>query len=394
MSLPDPRTLPAYLREAGLELSPAELAQAVRALAAWPGSLDGDEAVRRLRIVLARDSESWRVLPALVRAWRRGEAIERVAGPEGAGRGRQRRPAVQDEGDAASGGGTAGTGPVPGAEGAGAVGLDAVEQARAGESARGARAARGASEGRHGEAARAEPGRTLAATVERYRRATAPRPRRRPAPAWRGRIALSETWRRSLGTQGEPLHLLRAARPTPLAHRVFLVDTSASMRAEDGFAATLAQALAAAPVGAEVRAFDVDLLPGRWPQSARPEGGGTRIGESLVRYLRGPGRRLSALSHVMIWSDGWETGGIGVLETALDVLVRRAGRVDWLCPVAASEGFRPTCRGLAAALARGIAVYDVHDARTFARYVDHLEAGGVGAGGKGRGHGGDGLWVS
>ncbi len=392
MSLPDPRTLPAYLREAGLEISPDELAQALRALAAWPGSLDGDEAVRRLRVVLARDSESWRVLPALVRAWRRGEPIEHVAGPERVGRGRRR---TGGRGRGGRGAESPGQSAAPGAAGPdGGIGADAVEAARASAGAQGLHAARGASEGRRGEAARAENARSLAASVERYRRATLPRPRRRPAPAHRGRIALGATWRRSLAAQGEPVRVMRAARPTPPPHRVFLVDTSASMQAEDGFAATLAKALAAAPIGVQVRAFDTDLLPGRWPQSARPEGGGTRIGQSLVRYLRGPGRRLDAQSHVMIWSDGWETGDIAVLERALEVLTRRAGRIDWLCPVAASEGFRPTCRGLQAALARGIAVYDVHDARTFARYVDRLEAGGVGASARDGGIGGDGVWAS
>jgi uncharacterized protein len=391
VSLPDPRTLPAYLHEAGIDLTPAELADALRALAAWPGSLDAEEAMRRLRIVLSRDSESWRVLPALVRAWRRGEAIEHVAGPDGAGRGRPRRRGLESGGeDRASA--TAGEG--RSAEGEGAPGPDAVEEARAGDSPGGLHAARGASEGRHGEAARPDSGRRLAEAVERYRRATAPRPRRRRAPAWRGRIALGATWRESLRTQGEPLRLLHAARPTPPAHRVFLVDTSASMQAEDGFAATLAEALAAGPVGTEVRAFDVDLLPGRWPQAARPVGGGTRIGPSLVRYLRGSGRRLGPQSHVMIWSDGWETGEIAVLERALAALVRRAGRVDWLCPIAATEGFRPTCRGLVAALAQGITVYDVHDESTFARYVDRLEAVDGGARGRDGAQGGDGLWAS
>jgi uncharacterized protein with von Willebrand factor type A (vWA) domain len=95
----------------------------------------------------------------------------------------------------------------------------------------------------------------------------------------------------------------------------------------------------------------------------------------------------------MIWSDGWETGDIHVLERALGALGARAGRVDWLCPIAGSAGFAPTCRGLQAALEAGIAVYDVHDGPTFARYVDRLVAAGrVGHGGDARGGGG--RWAS
>lgn len=392
MTPPDPRTLPAYLREAGLELSVAELRDALLALTKWPGSLDADEAVRRLRVVLARDAESWRVLPALVQAWRNGETIEHVAGEGGAGRAPLGRDRSTGEGDEAPAGLAAeGARDGPGSDGE--VGADAVEAGADAAAGAGARAARGARSGRHGEPARAERDASLAESLERYRRATVPRPRRRRAPDWRGAIELRRTWRQSLRTLGEPVRVARQRRPVPAPHRVLLVDTSASMEGSDGFAATLARALAAMPIAAEVRAFDVDLLPGRWPQTGRPEGGGTQIGVSLVRYLRGPGRRLRGESHVMIWSDGWETGDIHVLERALGALGARAGRVDWLCPIAGSAGFAPTCRGLQAALEAGIAVYDVHDGPTFARYVDRLVAAGrVGHGGDARGGGG--RWAS
>ncbi|MCL6596545.1 MAG: VWA domain-containing protein [Firmicutes bacterium] len=373
--MPDPRTLPAYLRAAGMDVSPAEIADALRALAAWPGSLDGEEAVRRLRVALARDAEGWRVLPALLRAWQRGEAIERVAGASGAG-GRAapvphpdvgRRRGALRAGPTAAGEGEEGSGE-------GRAGPDAVERDRAPGAGRDPRPARGASEGTSGPAAPAGAGRELAAAVRRYARATEPPAARRRRPLPRGRLDLGRTWRRSLRTHGELLRFGRTGRPRPRAERVLLVDTSASMREQDGFFAALGRALARPPAGAEVRAFDVSLRPGRWPGAEVGGEGGTRIGASLLAYLRGPGRRLGRHSHVMIVSDGWETGDIAVLERALGALVRRAGRVDWLCPLAGTEGFRPTCRGLVAALRQGIGVYDVHDAQTFLRYVEGLEA--------------------
>lgn len=171
-------------------------------------------------------------------------------------------------------------------------------------------------------------------------------------------------------TGGEPIRLAREAPRPPRPHRVLLVDTSTSMEAQEGFLERLAQGMQALPVRAEVYGFSVRLFAWR----RRGEGGaiwagGTRIGESLLQYLHGPGRHLTRRSYVMVVSDGWETGDLAFLVRALGGLTRRAGRVDWLCPIAGSDGFEPTCRGLRAALGVGVAVYDVHDTASFERYL-------------------------
>lgn len=392
MSLPDPRTLPAYLRQAGLDVSPADAMAAVQALSVWPGSLDAEGAERRLRIVLARDRASWRILPDLLRAWSRGEPIERLFVPgEAAGAGAGGRGEDAEDGEGAGergpGGGVIGGGAEtapPGLE----AGGDAVEQGAADIAEGATRAAQAASRGARRPTVDAALPQDLRSAIERYARATRPRPRRRRRPERAGRIDPRRTWRASRRSQGEPLRLLRAGRPQPPAQRVLLVDTSASMHDSNGWYAGLARLLARPPASVEVRAFDVDLVPGRWPHGGEVRGGGTRIGQSLLAYLRGPGRRLGSSSHVMLLSDGWETGDIAVLDRALRALGRRAGRVDWLCPLAGTDGFEPTCRGLASALRQGIAVYDVHDTASFARYVARLEGEGermAAQGGFGRG---------
>lgn len=377
MSVPDPRTLPAYLRAAGLEVSPAESVLAVRALAAWPGSLDPDEAMRRLRTVLARDPASWRLVPELVAAWRRGAEIVRAAdeawqpglgGDDGGG-----AEAAAGALAAAPGGDEAG------GEGDG-LGSDAVQEGDEADASGQVQAARGARSGASARGrVRAIDASGLAAAARRYAQASRPPRSRRRVRARRGAVDPGATWHASRQTRGEPLRLVRQAPPRPPAHRVLLVDTSASMHEGERWLTELARALARPPARVEVRAFDQDLRPGRWPgRAGAPAQGGTRIGPSLVAYLRGPGRRLRRGSHVMILSDGWETGDIRVLERALAALVGRAGRVDWLSPLAGTRGFQPTCRGLVTALRYGIGVYDVHDAASFGRYVGRLEAtGGV-----------------
>lgn len=379
MSLPDPRTLPGYLRQAGLDLSAADAIDAVRALASWPGSLDPEEAERRLRIVLARDRASWTVLPDLLKAWRDGKAIERIFSPEqadgsigGGGAGAEE----DGVGDAGRQGGAL-SGDAQSAPPGTDVGSDAVEQGGADAAEDGVRAAQAASRGARRAGEGTGTADDLRRSVLRYARATEPRPRRRRRALPAGRVDPRRTWRRSRKSQGEPLRLWRAGRPRPPAQRVLLVDTSASMQEGGGWYAAFARLLARPPASVEVRAFDVDLQPGRWPGAGGARGGGTRIGQSLLAYLRGPGRKLGKQSHVMILSDGWETGDIAVLERALHALRRRVGRVDWLCPLAGTEGFAPTCRGLVIALRQGVTVYDVHDTPSFARYVARLEREGV-----------------
>jgi uncharacterized protein with von Willebrand factor type A (vWA) domain len=159
------------------------------------------------------------------------------------------------------------------------------------------------------------------------------------------------------------------------------------MRGQEAFGLALASALVKGPLRAEVFAFHTALVPltatlARLPRGEAPPledpgwAGGTRIGESLERYLEGPGRGLRRESHVMIWSDGWETGDPERLERALRRLIRRAGRVDWLDPLAHTPGYAPVTRGMQAARRVVRTFVPMADAEDLDRYARLLAKGG------------------
>ncbi len=366
--------LPAFLRTWGIEASAEDLALALRALSDLVGAdawhdLDVKHVEMLLRPVFARNLGSWERFPGLFEAFLRGEepAMAPGGGPADVqGRIRERR----DEAPGTASPELSDGGPESRAKGA-PTGPDA-ETGSAGEtSSAGEEKASATGVG-------TRPGRPvlvegLGSLFRRYHELTLPPPGRRYRSAPRGgRIRLGDTLALSRRTGGEPIRLaLEAPRP-PRPHRVLLVDTSTSMDAQEGFLERFARGMQRPPVEAEVYGFAVRLFA--WRRHGGEGGalwaGGTRIGESLLQYLHGPGRHLTRRSHVMVVSDGWETGDIRHLTQALAGLSRRAGRVDWLCPIAASEGFEPTCRGLRAALQSGMSIYDVHDVASFARYLE------------------------
>ena len=79
-------------------------------------------------------------------------------------------------------------------------------------------------------------------------------------------------------------------------------------------------------------------------------GGGTRIGASLQTLHRTSTDAVDRRTVVFVVSDGLEMGDVDVLERELSWMARRAKRVLWLNPLAASDSYEPTARGMAAAL--------------------------------------------
>ena len=49
---------------------------------------------------------------------------------------------------------------------------------------------------------------------------------------------------------------------------------------------------------------------------------------------------------VVIISDGWDRGDVGVLERQMQALKRRCGKMIWLNPLLASENYEPLCKGM------------------------------------------------
>ncbi len=80
-------------------------------------------------------------------------------------------------------------------------------------------------------------------------------------------------------------------------------------------------------------------------------GGGTRIGESLQQFVSSYAPRLlDKHTIVIILSDGWDTGNIGLVGESMKYIHRRSKKVIWLNPLANSPVYKPSAAGMLAAM--------------------------------------------
>jgi uncharacterized protein len=199
----------------------------------------------------------------------------------------------------------------------------------------------------------------------------AERPRRRSRRLrhhHRGReLDLRRTIRESLATGGDPVDRefrMRARVPRKL---VVLCDVSGSMEAYARPLLLFVHAVRGSGKAVEAFAFGTRLtrltpaLTTRDPDRALVEGasrvvdwcGGTRIGASLKAYNDTWGRRgLTRGAVVVLASDGWEReeAGAGLLEREMARLAREAYAVVWMNPLKGHPEYEPLAAGMRAAL--------------------------------------------
>ncbi|MDQ6897167.1 MAG: VWA domain-containing protein [Actinomycetota bacterium] len=221
---------------------------------------------------------------------------------------------------------------------------------------------------------------TMFATLHR------PDPRRRTARrrAWhRGEVDARRTLRHQLERMGEPGRLAWRRRGTRPRRVVLLVDVSGSMSSYADALLRLAHrwsggAGSGGPQGGRgtVEVFTMGtrlthvtrVMRQRDPDRALTAAGdvvpdwsgGTRLGESLKAFLDRWGQRgMARGAVVVIFSDGWERGGVELLDEQMRRLRSLAHRVVWVNPHRGKAGYQPIQQGIVAALP----------------YCDHLLAG-------------------
>jgi len=206
----------------------------------------------------------------------------------------------------------------------------------------------------------------------------------------RGAPDLRRSLRRAASTGGELLSFARRARPVEAPRLVVLCDTSGSMEAHARFLLAFALSLRRAARRTEVFAFNTDLVRltpwldrGRIAETldriaaAVPDwSGGTRIGESLARFVEEHlARRVDGRTVVVILSDGLDRGEPEVLAGAMRALRARARKIVWLNPLLGDPRYEPTARGMAAALPHVDAFLPAHDLASLEQLLPHLTAG-------------------
>ncbi|MEA2720089.1 MAG: uncharacterized protein QOJ39_1953 [Candidatus Eremiobacteraeota bacterium] len=224
------------------------------------------------------------------------------------------------------------------------------------------------------------------------------RSRRRTPRRTGDRIDLRRTLRASVETAGDPIDLRRTARTLRSARFVVLIDGSRSTAEHAGpmlqFAYALVQrsrranafvfSTALRDITRTLRENDVARTPRGEHRAERPLGdlgeawgGGTRIGDNLLAFVREHGARLlSPQTLVFIFSDGLDVGHLDRLERALRELRARSAGIVWLHPHANARAFEPSARGMRTALPY---IAALHPAREEADFGDLARMLGRGA---------------
>lgn len=195
---------------------------------------------------------------------------------------------------------------------------------------------------------------------------TPPRRTRRTRASSRAgdRVDLRRSVRRAQRTGGDPVRLMHRRRRTRPRRLVLLCDVSASMEPHTrAFLTVLHGAVLEARAEAFVfstrltrltrslRGRDADAALRRAAAAAPDWAGGTRLGESLRRFVADHGRRgMARGAVVVIVSDGWDGGDPELVAEQMARLRRLAYRIVWVNPRKAAPGFAPLVGGMAAAL--------------------------------------------
>jgi len=211
------------------------------------------------------------------------------------------------------------------------------------------------------------------------------RSRRRRADRQGERVDLRRTLRASVATAGEPMVLHRTTRVRRAARFVILIDGSRSMADYAAPMLQFAYALCRRSLRANAFVFSTGLReitatlrePGP-PRRTLPDlgdawGGGTRIGENLVTFLREYGSRLlSPETLVLIFSDGLDIGDLDRLDRAMRELRARSAGIVWLNPHAGTPNFAPSAGGMRTALRSITTLLPARDAEDFVELARSL----------------------
>jgi uncharacterized protein len=189
--------------------------------------------------------------------------------------------------------------------------------------------------------------------------------RRRTADARGDRLDVRRLIRHSLRTGGDPLDRPFRARKDVPRKLVVLCDVSGSMDAYARALLLFLHGVVGTGRGVEAFAFGTRLsrltpdLATRDPDAALQRcteavvdwGSGTRIGASLREFNEIYGRRaLSRGAIVLIVSDGWEREDPELVGREMAKLARAAYAVIWVNPLKGNPEYQPLAGGMRAAL--------------------------------------------
>lgn len=212
--------------------------------------------------------------------------------------------------------------------------------------------------------------------------------RSRASPHLGARLDLRRTIR-SAGRTGSDAARLVYAHRRPRQRRLVLVcDVSGSMELYTRVFLSLLQG-AVVTAGAEAFVFstrltrltrqlkvrDPDQALARAAASTADWAGGTRLAESMRRFIDDHGRRgIARGAIVVVLSDGWALDPPEDVDAQMARLRRLAHRIIWVNPRKAAVGYRPVVGGMAAALPHCDAFVSGHDYAALAEVAAMIRA--------------------
>lgn len=200
------------------------------------------------------------------------------------------------------------------------------------------------------------------------------------------------TMRKNIKYGGEIIQLVSRKRRIKKTRVVLLCDVSGSMDCYSRFLIQFMYGLQNELWGVEtfvfstslsrithlIRTKDIASALERISRSVLGWSGGTNIGRSLYTFTREFAPSL--VTHrtvVVIISDGWDRGDVGLLEREMKNLKRRCHKIIWLNPLLASENYEPLCKGMQAALPYldlFLSVHNLNSLITLGRNLQRLVA--------------------
>ncbi len=204
-----------------------------------------------------------------------------------------------------------------------------------------------------------------------------PRRTRRQERARRGNVIdLRRTIRANMRYGGEIVDLSRRQRKFKRRPVVVICDISGSMERYSRILLQFIYIVASrldrvesfvfstrlTRITLQLRHRDVDTALAEASRIVTDWAGGTRIGESIRAFNYQWARRvLNQGAIVLVISDGWDRGDVGVLAREMDRLHRSCHRLIWLNPLLGEEEYEPLVRGIQAALPHTDEFLPVHN---------------------------------
>ena len=210
----------------------------------------------------------------------------------------------------------------------------------------------------------------------------------RPTRSGGARLDLRRTVRAAHRTGEEPIVLVSSRRREQPRRLVLLCDVSASMEPYTRVFLTLLQGAVA---GAQAEAFvfstgltrltrqlairDADAALASAAAGTSDWAGGTRLGDSIRRFIDDHGRRGMARGAVIVvLSDGWALDDPAFVAAQMARLRRLAHRIVWVNPRTVAPGYQPLVGGMNAALPYIDAIVSGHSYAALGELADLIRA--------------------